>query len=106
MPVEKAYLQAGYRVFGVDVAPQEDPALQHDDYHFATADIGSVEDTKQIAAQVSSHGGLQVLINNAGIADPYLPTNPDEKVQHWIKVIQTNLTGMCCMSPRLQQTRH
>lgn len=87
-------MQAGYRVLGLDVAPQEDPALQHADYQFAAADISDVEQTAKIAAQVSKQGGLQVLINNAGIADPFLPESPDEKIKHWNRVIQTNLTGI------------
>ena len=87
-------MQAGYRVLGLDVAPEEDPALQHADYQFLTTDISDVEQTKQVAARVSGQGGLQVLINNAGIADPFMPESSDEKIQYWSKVIQTNLTGM------------
>lgn len=87
-------MQAGYRVLGLDVALQEDPALQHADYQFAAADISNVGQTATIAAMVSEQGGLQVLINNAGIADPFLPESPDEKNQHWNRVIQTNLSGI------------
>ena len=86
-------MQAGYRVLGLDIASQEDPVLQHADYEFVTTDIGSIEQTQQIAAKVGQQGGLHVLINNAGIADPFLPENQNEKLQHWTKVIQTNLTG-------------
>ena len=89
----EAYLQAGYRVLGLDNAPQEDPALQHADYQFTSADIGSAEQVAQIAELVQQKGGVSVLLNNAGIADPYLPSKPDEKIHHWMKIIQTNLTG-------------
>lgn len=90
-------MQAGYRVLGLDVAPQEDPALQHTDYQFATADIRDVEQTKKIAARVSIQGGLKVLINNAGIADPFLPDGAENRIRHWLKVVQINLTGMSCI---------
>ncbi len=87
-------MQAGYKVVGLDNASQEDPALQHEDYHFSTTDITSIEQTKQVAKQVSSqNNALRVLINNAGIADPYLPEDPTERIALWSKVIQTNLTG-------------
>ena len=87
-------MQAGYKVVGLDLSPQEDPALQHVHYHFRTADITDVDQTRQVAAHVNSEAnGLQVLINNAGIADPYLPEDPMERIAHWSKVIQTNLTG-------------
>ena len=85
---------AGYRVLGLDVAPQEDPALHHTDFQFSTADISNVEQTKQVAALVHDYGGLQVLINNAGIADPFLPEGSEDKIKHWFKVIQINLTGV------------
>jgi NAD(P)-dependent dehydrogenase (short-subunit alcohol dehydrogenase family) len=87
-------MQAGYKVVGLDLSPQEDPALKHVNYLFRTTDITNVDQTRQVAAHVSSEAnGLQVLINNAGIADPYLPEDPMDRVAHWCKVIQTNLTG-------------
>ena len=89
-----ACMQAGYKVVGVDNSPQEDPALQHDDYCFSSIDITKAEQTEQVAALVTSQGsGLQTLINNAGIADPYLPEGSSERLKHWNKVIDTNLTG-------------
>lgn len=87
-------MQAGYKVVGLDLSPQEDPALQHVNYHFRTTDITNVDQTRQFAAHISGDANsLQVLINNAGIADPYLPEDPMERIAHWSKVIQTNLTG-------------
>lgn len=103
--IHKVCMQAGYRVLGLDAAPQEDPALQHAEYQFATADISDVEQTSRIAERVSNEGGLQVLINNAGIADPFLPESPDRKIQHWNKVIQTNLTGMSAICKPLTQKK-
>ncbi|DBA91008.1 TPA: hypothetical protein ACH3X2_004214 [Trebouxia sp. C0005] len=101
----KVFLEAGYKVVGLDLSPQEDPALQHVNYHFRTTDITNVDQTRQFAAHISGDANsLQVLINNAGIADPYLPEDPMERIAHWSKVIQTNLTGKqtfevlsCCL---------
>lgn len=97
----RVFLEAGYRVLGLDVAPQEDPELHHADFQFATADISNVKQTEQIAARVCNHGGLQVLINNAGIADPFLPEGSEDKIKHWFKVIQINLTGAFLLSEAL-----
>ena len=80
---------------GLDSVPQEEPALQNADYDFRSTDITSSDQIKDLASHVQGQSNeLQVLVNNAGIADPYLPEDPSEKLAHWHKVIQTNLTGM------------
>ena len=99
-------LQAGYRVVGLDIASQEEPVLQHAEYEFTTTDITSADQIQQLASHVGSQvNDLQVLVNNAGIADPYLPEDPAEKTARWHKVIQTNLTGNVTLHWCLQQLR-
>lgn len=98
----KQFLEAGYKVVGLDNVPQEEPALQNADYDFRSTDITSGDQIKDLASHVKGQSNeLQVLINNAGIADPYLPENPSEKIALWHKVIQTNLTGAFLLSEAL-----
>lgn len=87
-------MQAGYKVMGLDSSVQEHPKLQHADYIFSMTDITNVAQTKELASTISKQGSkLQVLINNAGIADPHMPESPADRIAHWSKVIQINLTG-------------
>ena len=84
---------------GLDNVPQEEPALQNADYDFRSTDITSGDQIKDLASHVKGQSNeLQVLINNAGVPDPYLPENPSDKTALWHRVIQTNLTGMLIKS--------
>lgn len=86
-------MQAGWSVVGIDNQPLEAP-VSHDNFHFHKIDITNAEQTRSLAKAVSSMKcGVTVLINNAGIADPYMPAGPADRVSHWNKVISTNLTG-------------
>jgi NAD(P)-dependent dehydrogenase (short-subunit alcohol dehydrogenase family) len=58
--------------------------------HCDVADRGEVD--RMVASAVGALGGLDVLVNNAGISGPAAPvqeTDPDD----WEKVLQVNLTG-------------
>jgi NAD(P)-dependent dehydrogenase (short-subunit alcohol dehydrogenase family) len=70
------------------------------------ADVRSLDDVQRAVAEtVASFGGLDVLVNNAGVGvfRPVAETTPDE----WHRVIDTNLTGVfyCCHAalPRLRE---
>jgi NAD(P)-dependent dehydrogenase (short-subunit alcohol dehydrogenase family) len=86
-------------VFDTDAAAAEDAASEYGEAVCAMA--GSVADeadvTRAIEKAVSWGGRLDVLINNAGIADP--DNGPIETLQlaRWQRMIDTNLTGpMLC----------
>jgi NAD(P)-dependent dehydrogenase (short-subunit alcohol dehydrogenase family) len=56
-------------------------------------DVSSAEDVEgMIGAAIERHGRLDVLVNNAGIMDRFLPAAemPDEL---WERVLRVNLTG-------------
>jgi NAD(P)-dependent dehydrogenase (short-subunit alcohol dehydrogenase family) len=57
------------------------------------ADVSSAEDVDgMIGAAIERHGTLDVLVNNAGIMDRFLP--PDETPEElWERVLGINLTG-------------
>jgi NAD(P)-dependent dehydrogenase (short-subunit alcohol dehydrogenase family) len=56
-------------------------------------DISSRADIEQMMARaIHSLGGLDVLVNNAGISGPTLPTDQLDP-KDWEKVVQVNLTG-------------
>lgn len=85
----RAFLKAGYKVVGVDVAPlegsslglavqqqqQQQAAEDNSSFHFVQADLTDAEAVQRIAGEASSRFGtrVHVLLNNAGIAHPYMP---------------------------------
>ena len=86
-------MQAGWSVVGIDNQPLEAP-VSRSHFQFHKIDITSAEETQSLAKTVRSMKcGITVLINNAGIADPYMPEGPADRMSHWNKVISTNLTG-------------
>lgn len=93
----KAFLRSGYRVVGLDVANPDKP-LQSSlstPYHFLQLDLTNASHIMCIRDQLDSIGvgQVNVLINNAGIANPYMPTDPAARVESWQTYIAVNLTG-------------
>jgi NAD(P)-dependent dehydrogenase (short-subunit alcohol dehydrogenase family) len=93
--IVRAFAANGAKVFvcdidakGLDELRQEITGLE-----IKVSDVSKREDIEQmVAAGVDALGGLDVLVNNAGIAGPTAPVeefNPDD----WDKVVQINLNG-------------
>ncbi|APW59951.1 SDR family oxidoreductase [Paludisphaera borealis] len=93
--IARAFAAAGARVFVVDldadglaVLADEIPGLRT-----AVCDLSRRADVERMVPQaVEALGGLDVLVNNAGIAGPTAPVeeyDPDA----WDEVVQVNLTG-------------
>jgi NAD(P)-dependent dehydrogenase (short-subunit alcohol dehydrogenase family) len=93
--IARAFAAAGDRVFVVDIAAEglatlgsEIPGLQT-----AVCDMSSRADIgRMMPAAVEALGGLDVLVNNAGISGPTSPVeefDPDA----WDEVVQINLNG-------------
>lgn len=93
--IARAFKEAGDAVFvcdidptGLDLLRQEIPGLLT-----ALCDVSQRADIERMVdAAVGALGGLDVLINNAGISGPTAPVeelNPDD----WEKVVQVNLNG-------------
>jgi NAD(P)-dependent dehydrogenase (short-subunit alcohol dehydrogenase family) len=62
-----------------------------------SADVGSAADARDAVAQaVAAFGGVDVLVNNAGVGDsgPIL----DESLERWEETLRTNLTGAFLMT--------
>lgn len=93
--IVRAFVANGARVFvcdidakALDILAQEIPGLTT-----KVCDISDREDIERMVSRgVDVMDGLDVLVNNAGIAGPTAPVdalNPDD----WDKVVQVNLTG-------------
>ncbi len=64
------------------------------------ADIGDKTDVDRVFADLHQHhGGLNILINNAGIAGPSVPVEEVDE-DDWDRCIQTNLSGTFYMTKR------
>jgi NAD(P)-dependent dehydrogenase (short-subunit alcohol dehydrogenase family) len=92
--IARAFLAQGARVFVCDI---DEPALATaaaEGILTARCDMASrAEIERMVPAAVDALGGLDVLVNNAGIAGLTLPVDqmpPDA----WDKVVAVNLTGM------------
>ena len=93
--IARAFAATGAKVFvcDIDAAGLEQLAQEIPDVLTATCDIANRTDVEgMVAAAAAALGGLDVVVNNAGIAGPTVPIEelrPDD----WDKVVQVNLTG-------------
>src|SRR5688572_5776484 len=93
--IARAFAATGAKVFvcDIDAAGLERLAQEIPGVITATCDVADrVQIERMMAAGVAALGGLDVLVNNAGIAGPTAPvaeTSPDD----WEQVVQVNLTG-------------
>src|SRR3954471_21735047 len=91
----RAFAAQGAKIFTCDINAEDLDALAHEITGLSTkvCDMSSREDIERMVPfGVNALGGLDVLVNNAGIAGPTAPVeemNPDE----WEKVVQVDLNG-------------
>ncbi|KAK9821009.1 hypothetical protein WJX74_000516 [Apatococcus lobatus] len=101
-----AFLQEGWRCVGIDISQhqeeQTDPVLQahQQQYKFIQADISDEKQVQTAIQEASSflQRSINCLVNNAGIAQPYLEGNHSQRIQSWQNYIATNLSGAFLMS--------
>lgn len=99
----REYLSQGYKVFGIDIRPNED--LKHPDYTYIRTDIS---DEAQIKNAFRKIKGLDVLINNGAKASPV--NTPIEKMtlKEWDQFLAVDLTSVFLLSkyaiPLLRKT--
>src|SRR5678816_1019406 len=93
--IARAFASNGAKVFvcDIDAAALDEFAEEIMGLGTNVCDISKREDIDQmIAAGIAALGGLDVLVNNAGIAGPTTPVeefNPDD----WDNVVKINLNG-------------
>ena len=93
--IAAAFLAQGARVQVCDVAGDRGVDLLRElpGVGFTRADVAVPADVERVFADLAAHlGGLDVLINNAGIAGP---TAPVEQVspEDWSRTLDVNITG-------------
>ena len=94
--IARAFAATGACVFvcDIDAGALGDLRREMPEIGTSVCDVSSRDEVAQMVdAAVSSLGGLDVLVNNAGIAGPTAPVDevdPDA----WEKVLQVNLAGM------------
>ncbi len=78
----------------VDADAAAETAAALDDHGAAlAADVGDETSVRQVVTEVRARrGGLDVLVNNAGIAGPQHPVG-DTDLAAWERTLQVNLTG-------------
>lgn len=97
----QVFARDGYRVLIADLDGDkaENRATALGAGHLgAAADVTSKEDTEALAALVDrTFGRVDVLVNNAGIADRHLPTL-EQDMDHFGRVLDVHLKGTFLMS--------
>ena len=91
----RLFAEAGYRVVLTDVQPL-DPILAEFTAagHSASAlsgDVSSEMFIQELAAHAASHGGAQVLVNNAGIS--MIRAAEETSLDEWNRMMAINLAG-------------
>lgn len=84
---------------GMDVAvvDRTEPSAPDSRIRFFKGDVTRPEDLQDLAATLLSLGGVDVLVNNAGIRGPTAPVS-SYPLKDWEAVLKLNLTGafLCC----------
>jgi len=84
---------------GMDVAvvDRTEPSALDSRVRFFKGDVTRPEDLQTLGATLSSLGGVDVLVNNAGIRGPTAPVS-SYPLKDWEAVLKLNLTGafLCC----------
>ena len=105
--IARRFVHSGYNVIGIDKIAAEgldkEESVFTTHYVHHTCDVSSPADVSMIWAAAtttfpSKNGGdlqLSCLVNNAAIADPYMPpqSDPQARLDRWKLVLDVNLTG-------------
>ncbi len=106
--IAEAYLAAGARVHICDISEAALRAFQAPGLAATIADVADAAQVDRLfEAAVAQLGGLDVLVNNAGIAGPTGPIE-DMSLMDWQRTMAVNVDGMylCCRRavPLLRQS--
>ncbi len=110
--ITEGFLDAGARVHICDV---DEDALtgfcdEHRDVSGSLADVSSEADVEKLFSEVKAKlGGLDVLVNNAGISGPTAPVE-EMNPQDWQRTIDVDLVGQFLTTrlavPMLRESNH
>ncbi len=95
LAIARAFAAAGAQVFVVDIDAKGLDALSKESANIQTAicDMSNRADIERVVpAALEKLGGLDVLVNNAGISGPTTPVESFDPAA-WDKVVQINLNG-------------
>jgi NAD(P)-dependent dehydrogenase (short-subunit alcohol dehydrogenase family) len=114
--IAKVMLKQGMNVIIAEIDPQAGREAESElkstkgKSFFIQTDVSNQESVKAMVKKtISKFGSIDILINNAGIANPY--SGPVEKLDlaDWNRIIGTNLTGMFLCAkhtiPHLRETK-
>jgi NAD(P)-dependent dehydrogenase (short-subunit alcohol dehydrogenase family) len=94
LQISRRFAEEGLSVVASDVSEEGLTRAEEVEGVFTVkADVSSADDVEgMIGTAIERHGRLDVLVNNAGILDRFLPAaeTPDEL---WDRVLRVNLTG-------------
>lgn len=93
LAIATAFKELGAEVFVTDINPEAVRTAQESGFTAAVSDVSDEEQVRQLAKQVEQElGGLDVLVNNAGIAGP---TGPIESLdtKAWKSTFDINVHG-------------
>jgi NAD(P)-dependent dehydrogenase (short-subunit alcohol dehydrogenase family) len=93
--IARRYVAEGARVTiaDIDVAAGEAAARSLGNARFVAADVGDARQAENVIAETCrAFGGLDVLVNNAGIAGPTAPCE-DIAPEDWERTLAVNITG-------------
>lgn len=99
--VARAFVKQSYKVLGVDrlrpEALEDEDGAFHDAYRHLVVDISQQSEinflSQEVQKQFGAEARVDVLVNNAGVADPHLPQNDVELVERFNKILAVNLSG-------------
>lgn len=91
LTIAKAFHEAGARVHVCDIDAQSLATLPEGITH-TQADVSQVEDVDRLFKDAAALGGLDVVVNNAGIAGPTASID-DIDEENWTRTIDINLNG-------------
>jgi len=102
--ITDCFLNSGMNVVAVDIDSEagnecEEAYSSSGRFMFVQADVSDEEAVKGSVQNVATKfGGIDFLINNAGIANPVRKPLAELSLDEWNKVISVNLTGVFLMS--------
>lgn len=93
--IAEAFESAGAKIFVCDIVPEiiDSCRKDHPSWGYARCDVSDVKQVATLFDEIKAHlGGLDVLVNNAGIAGPTAAIE-DIKPEEWDATINVNLNG-------------